>query len=255
MRRKAIAGWIRVVVVMVVLLGGSAPELSAQQYEYDDLNRLISVEQEKKTTQYTYDAGGNLLTVKATPRDTGTAAVKGQVAQDWKSYATRGVEASFSTVTEDAYMESSSGTGTVTGDVYTVTDDVYQQSVPEGQERVIQYIDVSSPQIGGANLYRDLAVTAGESYTVKGQAKVLELDKAAVKVVVNYYDTAGKLLSYQHVAIYQQTNPDWETFQAGLAVPAGAVKARVHLQITVLQPHGSGQAGFLGLSFAPATRL
>lgn len=58
MRRKAIAGWIRVVVVMVVLLGGAAPELSAQQYEYDSLNRLISVEQEKKSVHYTYDAGG-----------------------------------------------------------------------------------------------------------------------------------------------------------------------------------------------------
>ncbi|WP_018885643.1 hypothetical protein [Paenibacillus massiliensis] len=255
MRRKAIAGWIRVVVVMVVLLGGAAPELSAQQYEYDSLNRLVSVEQEKKSVQYTYDAGGNLLTVKATLRDAGAAPVKGQVAEGWKSYATRGVEASFSTVTEDAYMASSGGTSTVTGDVYTITDDVYQQPVPEGQERVIQYIDVSSPQIGGANMYRDMAVTAGESYTVRGQAKVMQLDKAAVKVVVNYYDAAGKLLSYQHVAIYQQTNADWETFQAGLSVPAGAVKARVHLQITVLQPQGSGQAGFVGLSFAPAAAL
>ncbi|MNC81266.1 hypothetical protein D3C75_1343400 [compost metagenome] len=58
-------------------------------------------------------------------------------------------------------------------------------------------------------MYRDMAVTAGESYTVRGQAKVMQLDKAAVKVVVNYYDAAGKLLSYQHAAIFQQTNADW----------------------------------------------
>ncbi|WP_442417845.1 RHS repeat domain-containing protein [Paenibacillus zeirhizosphaerae] len=232
-------------------LGAFSQEVSAKQYEYDDLNRLTAVESEKGRTTYTYDAGGNLLSAVHTPTENASFRATTNIASGWTSYATSGVDAEFALVTEAVYQEQTQsgsaaedGNSSVAQDVYSVTESVYQPQ----SEMTVQKISASSNRAGGVNMYRDLEISGGQTYSTKGLIKAPLIEQSVVKVVINYYDAKGKLITHHNAVILPQAS-GWESFYSETTSPRNAVKARVHLQITILQKSGSGEAGFANVSF------
>jgi len=246
---------IRLLVAAGLFIGASAGfshGVSAKQYEYDELNRLTAVDSENGRTTYTYDAGGNLLSAAHSPMDASSFHVTTDVAPGWIPYATSGVEAEFTVVTEAVYQDQPQSAVTkdvyssVGQDEYSVTGDTY---VDQGT-MTVQNISARANQTGGVNIYRDLDISGGQTYIAKGLTKAPLIEQSVVKVVVNYYDAKGKFITHHNALILPQAS-GWESFYSETVSPQNAVKARVHLQITILQKSGSGAAGFANVSFQP----
>ncbi|MFD1886781.1 RHS repeat domain-containing protein [Paenibacillus wenxiniae] len=248
--------------VMIVLLCVAFTMIGravyAADYTYDSLNRVISAEHENGVTTYKYDAGGNLLSITSTHTP---AVQKSNVIQDWTAYITPGIKARYETATADVYASSvtddvyTNATPTVTSNVYansgtttTVTSDVY---TPPTDSLVAQWMTLDARKAGGASIYRDIPVQSNTSYTYKGWVTSDQLQNAVVQVVINYYNSQNRLIRYDHVLDLQQ-NTTWAPYAASLITPAGAVKARVHLQVVLLKPNAHAHAGFADRTFKQA---
>ncbi|WP_322925307.1 hypothetical protein [Paenibacillus campi] len=252
-------GWITrkvVVVLLCVAIAMIGRAAYAADYKYDALNRVTSAERANGVTTYTYDAGGDLLSIKST--DT-PAVQKSNVIQNWSAYITPGIKAVYQTATVDVYASSvtndvyTNSASTVTSNVYgsadgTVTSDVY---APPTQSMVAQWMTLDARRAGGASIYRDIPVQSNTSYTYHGWVTSDLLQDAVVQVVINYYDRQQHLLRYDHVLNVQQ-NERWTPYTATLSTPAGAVKARVHLQVVLLKPNAHAHVGFADRTFKKA---
>lgn len=226
MRKKRIK-WLYAVVVVLIVSVMFSINASAIQYNYDALNRLITSEKDDgQTTQYQYDAAGNLLSVTASSTISGSAA---GVADGWTPYATAGIDAQYSVVTESVY-----GTEAADTNIYAV-----------------QHI-AASGQTGGANVYRDIAVDGQQAYAIDGHVKADQLANAAAQVIVNYYNAQNQLIGYENAVNVLEAS-GWTSFNKELAVPVDAAKARVHLQLLILETNGSGNAGYAAIEFKPVT--
>lgn len=231
----------------------TAPLMYAAEYQYDDLGRVTSVTKDGQQTTYTYDQGGNLLSVTSSSNSKALRQNSNIIA-GWTSYTTKGIKATYRTATEDVYAPIATTTPqSVVHNVYgetTVASDVYHSS---SSTMNTQWIDVSSKHISGANIYRDIPVKAGQAYSYNGWVQSKNVKDAVVQVIINYYDKNNKLVHYNNILNLKQ-NSDWHTYGANLKAPAQAVKARVHLQIVLLKPNGTAQAGFADRTFEQATQ-
>lgn len=239
--------------VAITMIGRAA---YAADYTYDSLNRVTLSEQENGVTTYTYDAGGNLLSIASTHTP---AVQKNNVIQDWTAYITPGIKARYETVTVDVYASS------VTNDVYTnakptVTSNVYGESgttvasdvyTSPTEDMVAQWMTLDARKAGGASIYRDIPVHSNTSYTYKGWVTSDQLQNAVVQVVINYYNSQNRLIRYEHVLDLQQ-NTTWIPYAASLMTPADAVKARVHLQVVLLKHNAHAHVGFADRTFKKA---
>ncbi|MFD1991975.1 RHS repeat domain-containing protein [Paenibacillus nicotianae] len=237
-----------IVILSMISMLLTAPFMYAAEYQYDDLGRVISVTKDGKQTLYTYDQGGNLLSVTS---NTNTKSLRqaSNIMAGWTAYSTKGIKANYRTATEDVYAPIANMTPqSVVHNVYgdnTVASDVYHSS---SSMMNTQWIDVSSKRTGGANIYRDIPVKAGQTYSYNGWVQSSNIKDAVVQVIINYYDKNNKLVHYNNILNLKQ-NSDWHTYGANLKAPAKAVKARVHLQIVLLKPNGTAQAGFADRTF------
>lgn len=219
MRNRAVK-WLYAVVIVLVVSVMFSISASAVQYNYDALNRLITSESDDgRTTQYQYDAAGNLLSVTESSNINGPAA---GVADGWTPYATAGIDAQYSVVTESVYG----------ANIYAV-----------------QHI-AASGQTGGANVYQDIAADGQQAYTIDGYVKADQLANAAAQVIVNYYNAQNQLIGYENAFNVLEAS-GWTSFNKELAVPVDAAKARVHLQLLILETNGSGNAGYAAIEFKP----
>ncbi|WP_082096620.1 RHS repeat domain-containing protein [Paenibacillus wulumuqiensis] len=223
----------------------------AADYKYDDLNRVISSEKDGKTTTYTYDHGGNLLSVKSTAAP---ARQKDNIISGWTPYMTKAVKAQYHTASENVYGDApvtiyQSVSSSVYGDT-TVSGDVYETI---SSDMNVQWIEVNAKRTGGANIYRDIPVDAGSSYSYEGWVKSDEMKDSVVQVIVNYYDNRNRLVSYDNILNLKQ-NSIWHNYQASLRTPSRAVKARVHLQVVLLKSNGHAKAGFADRTFERAVQ-
>ncbi|GGF88195.1 hypothetical protein GCM10010912_36830 [Paenibacillus albidus] len=228
---------------------------SAVQYEYDDLDRLIKAGTEGgETIQYQYDAGGNLLNVtKSTNTEGGQTANKAGVHiwEGWKPYFTAGVNAQYSLI-HNAKEDHSEPT--VEDSVYavdpgpSVTLDVYGAVTVEHYP--VQQLIANSSVAGGANIYKDFEIKSQVSYTLSGLIQTEQLQHSVAQVIVNYYNAKDRLIGYENV-VNVRTNSDWMDFGKELLTPVEAVKARVHLQMLILEADGSGTANYAAVSFEP----
>lgn len=231
----------------------TAPLMYAAEYQYDDLGRVTSVTKDGKQTTYTYDQGGNILSIKSSTSSKSLRQTS-NVMTGWTAYATKGIKASYRTATEDVYAPTTttipqSVVHNVYGDT-TVASDVYHSS---SSMMNTQWIEVSSKRTGAANIYRDISVKAGQAYSYNGWVQTQNVKDAVVQVIINYYDKNNKLVHYNNILNLKQ-NTDWHTYGANLKAPAQAVKARVHLQIVLLKSNGTAQAGFADRTFEQSTQ-
>lgn len=223
----------------------------AADYTYDDLNRVTSVEKDGKQTTYTYDHGGNLLSVQSTSK---LAVQKSNIVSGWTAYMTKGMKAQYETTTANVYGDAPvTYAPSVADNVYgdsasTVANDVYQSS---NRNLTAQLITLDAKRNGGANIYRDIPVQGGTGYTYEGWVKTDEMKDAVVQVIVNYYDSNKRLIRYDNLLNLRQ-NTSWTTYNAHLTAPSDAVKARVHLQIVLLKANGHAKAGFADRTFSKA---
>ena len=241
----------------VILFSGIVTiSASAVQYDYDDLNRLTAaVEDNGATTQYQYDAGGNLLSVTTAPIAADPESAHGlagnSVMEGWTPYFTGGVSVQYSVIRSDA---ANNGQASVQDNSYeaapepAVTVEVYGDLPAPAY--LIQLITANSGIPGGANIYKDVAITSEESYSISGQVSAEELQHTAVQVIVNYYDARNQLIGHENAINVLETS-DWSEFSKLLKIPDRAVKARVHHQILLLEAEGSGTAKFAELSLEP----
>jgi YD repeat-containing protein len=245
----------------VILFSGLVTiSASAVQYDYDDLNRLTAaVEDNGATTQYQYDAGGNLLSVTTAPTAADPESARSipdglagdSVMEGWTPYFTGGVSVQYSVIRGDA---ANNGQASVQDNSYeaapepAVTVDVYGDLPAPAYP--IQLITANSGIPGGANIYKDVAITSEESYSISGRVSAEQLQHAAVQVIVNYYDARNQLIGHENAINVLETS-DWSEFSKLLKIPDRAVKARVHLQILILEAEGSGTAKFAELSLEP----
>ncbi len=229
--------------------------MKAADYQYDGLDRVTSAQRGDQTTTYTYDHGGNLLSVTSTSTP---AVQKSNIIQGWTAYMTRGMKSHYETATANVYSNNDAPvhyfTSSVANDVYsdnrpvTVTEEVYSSPEPT---LTAQWITLDAKRTGGANIYRDIPVQGGTLYTYEGWVKSDEMKDAVVQVIVNYYDNNKRLIRYDNLLNLKQ-NTDWKSYNARLVAPAGAVKARVHLQIVLLKANGHAKAGFADRTFEKA---
>ncbi|WP_083442830.1 RHS repeat domain-containing protein [Paenibacillus sp. IHB B 3415] len=233
---------------------------SAVQYDYDDLNRLTAAgEDNGATTQYQYDAGGNLLSVTTVPNVSNPEVARSlpdglagdSVMDGWIPYFTGGVSAQYSVIRSAA---ANNGKASVQDNIYgaapapAVTVDVYGNSPAPAYP--VQVITANSGIAGGANVYKDVTISSSETYSISGEVSAEQLQHAAVQVIVNYYDARNHLIGYENAINVLETS-DWSEFSKLLQIPDTAVKARVHLQILILEAEGSGIANFADLSLEP----
>ncbi|MDN4620972.1 RHS repeat protein [Paenibacillus sp. PsM32] len=241
------------IVLSMISMLLTAPLMYAAEYQYDDLGRVTSVTKDGKQTIYTYDQGGNLLSVTSNTNSKSLRQASNVIA-GWTAYTTKGIKASYRTATEDVYAPIANMTPqSVVHNVYsdtTVASDVYHSS---SSMMNTQWIDVSSKRTGGANIYRDIPVKAGQTYSYNGWVQSNNVKDAVVQVIINYYDKNNKLVHYNNILNLKQ-NSDWHTYGANLKAPAKAVKARVHLQIVLLKSKGTAQAGFADRTFEQTTQ-
>lgn len=237
--------WITVVSSVLLLSIIVSLKVSAVQYGYDDLNRLILVEEESgETTHYEYDAAGNLLSMETTPASAGgaTSAVMSTygVSEGWTPYFTSGVVAEYSVDAEVVYADVQEPT---------VTDVVYMPG--ESSAWAVQRIAAEAAVPGGANVYKDIAVAGPQAYSIKGWIKAASLEQAAAQVIVNYYDERDRLVGYEN-AVNILAASDWTSFEKELTIPEGTAKARIHLQLLMPQANGAGNALFAAIHFEPS---
>ncbi|WP_342364518.1 carbohydrate binding domain-containing protein [Paenibacillus sonchi] len=83
--------------------------------------------------------------------------------------------------------------------------------------------------IGG--LYQEVAVSAESSYTLSGRINIVNLLSEKVKLIVNYYDSSGRMISGVTLAEVSVLNI-WTTVGGTIKPPMGAVSARVHFHMT-----------------------
>ncbi|WP_411343873.1 RHS repeat domain-containing protein [Paenibacillus sp. WLX1005] len=238
------------ILVGLSVLTASASAYAAD-YTYDDLNRVTSVDKDGKQTTYTYDHGGNLLSVTSTSKP---AVQKSNIVSGWTAYMTKGMKAQYETTTANVSNDTHvtyapSVVENVYGDTSsTVAADVYE---PSNSNLTAQLITLDAKRSGGANIYRDIPVQGSTSYTYEGWVKTDEMKDAVVQVIVNYYDGNKRLIRYDNLLNLRQ-NTGWTSYNAKLTAPSGAVKARVHLQIVLLKANGHAKAGFADRTFSKA---
>ncbi|WP_186786052.1 RHS repeat domain-containing protein [Paenibacillus agilis] len=218
------------------------------QYTYDAGDRLITASsKEHGETSYQYDAAGNILRV-STAQNAAGSLINGNfsgevlptgIGQGWTSYATEGVAAAYQIVAEPVTVAIPAIPNGVTPSVYQA---VYQSTSPH-----VQMIQVSSAQPGGANIYQDMSVMGGATYSLSGWMKAEILNHAAAQMVVNFYDKDNKYVS--HTVVRNVLTPEgWTPVQTELKVPDHAVKARLHLQVLLLSDNGSAVAKYSNLA-------
>ncbi|MCR8845336.1 RHS repeat protein [Paenibacillus sp. SC116] len=244
MKRKFISAFVLVIAV-VSLFQYTGLAAYVAQYTYDAGDRLITASsKEHGETSYQYDAAGNILRVSTAQTAAGiliNGDFSGEVlptgtGQGWNSYATEGITAAYQVVAEPITLAVIPEIpGGVTQSVYQA---VYQPASPYSQ-----MIQVSSSQAGGANIYQDISVLGGATYSLSGWMKAEILSNAAAQMVVNFYDKDNKYVSHT-VARNMLTPEDWSHVQTELKVPEHAVKARLHLQVLLLGDNGSALAKY-----------
>ncbi len=219
---------------MLTLVGST---IYAADYRYDELNRVTSVEKEGKTTTYTYDQGGNLLSATSTTSSSLQRSASSVLA-GWTPYMTQGLKPIYETA-------AFGGTGDTPREApVSVTESTYGGSANEAQ-----WMTLSGPtRSGGANIYRDMTVQGGASYTYQGHLKTEQMKDAVAQVVVNYYDDQNRLIRHDNVFNVKQ-DTDWQSYNMNLIAPSDAATARVHLQIVLLKAGGQAKAGFADGTF------
>ncbi|MFO1445451.1 hypothetical protein KDN24_20095 [Bacillus sp. Bva_UNVM-123] len=116
-----------------------------------------------------------------------------------------------------------------------------------GKLNEVQQISAISVQPGGANIYRDFHLKDHNTYTIKGWVKAEELERAAIQVVINYYDINNMLISHENIKnILEPT--DWIWIDSSVTPPIDSTYARVHLQILFPNSSGLGTAKFSGIT-------
>ncbi|MBD8496946.1 hypothetical protein [Paenibacillus arenosi] len=243
MKRKLVSVFI-VVIAVASLFQYTGLAAYITQYTYDAGDRLITASsKEHGDTSYQYDAAGNILRVSTAQHAAGSL-VNGNfsgevlptgIAQGWNSYATEGVTAAYQIVTEPVTVAMPAIPNGVTPSVY---EAVYQSTSPH-----VQMIQVSSTKPGGANIYQDMSVMGGATYSLSGWMKAELLNHAAAQMVVNYYDKDNTYVSHAIVRNVL-TAEGWAPVQTELKVPDHAVKARLHLQVLLLSDSGSAVAKY-----------
>lgn len=262
--KQGFSRFINAVMVFCLLSSLFSISVSAAQYNYDELDRLTTVESiNGEATHYVYDAAGNLLTVTTTASETGMAEANlsegdgtaDHVQEGWTPYFTSGIAAQYSVTNESIY--GGAYEPSVVNDVYagtssptqSVTQNVYD-AIQEANVYPVQQIIASASRAGGANVYKDVRVTGQQMYSLSGWVKADQLRHSAVQVVVNYYDARNRLIGYEN-AVNVLGSSGWTNFNATLSAPTGAQKARIHLQLIILEAGGSGIASYAGISFEP----
>ncbi|CAM4339565.1 YD repeat-containing protein [Paenibacillus endophyticus] len=233
--------WTSIVSVVLLLCIAVSWKVSALEYLYDDLNRLISAKEESgQTTHYEYDATGNLLSVAKT--DGGATVVSSTygVSDGWLPYFTSGVTADYQLGEQALPMLSQQPADTESGN-----------NAQVAAPMAVQQISAQAAAPGGANVYKDIEVAGSGTYEIKGSAMAQSLNNAAAQVIVNYYDEQGALLSHDTV-INLQAVSDYTSFEQSLIMPSGAAKARIHLQLLLLEADSAGEAGFTNIQFISA---
>ncbi|GGO00254.1 RHS repeat domain-containing protein [Saccharibacillus kuerlensis] len=221
---------------MLTVVGST---IYAADYQYDSLNRVTSVEKEGKTTNYTYDQGGNLLSATST---SATSIQQTNIIAGWTPFMTQGMSPYYET---EALNENGD---LASNDSVSVTDSTYGESASTA---AVQFITLNADRTGVANIYRDMAVQGDVGYTYQGQVKTEQMKDAAVQVVVNYYDEQNRLIKYDNLLNVKQ-DTDWKSYHTNLIAPPQAVTARIHLQVVLLEANGQAKAGFVDRTFKQA---
>ncbi|AKG33927.1 hypothetical protein VK70_04470 [Paenibacillus durus ATCC 35681] len=240
-----------VVIAVLVLSGLTSISASAVQYGYDGLDRLTTAEDDSgQMTQYQYDAAGNLLSVLTTAnlaqmKSANLSGAASEVWEGWTPYSTADVNAQYHLI------ENMSITDAVYGSVPepTVTADVYIET-GQSDSYLVQQISADTSRAGGANVYKDIRITGSQSYSIAGWIEGEQLQHAAAQAIVNYYDASGRLIGHENAANVLESS-NWSHFDKILSPPGNAVKARVHLQLLLLEADGSGTARFAEITFEP----
>ncbi|MBP2114945.1 hypothetical protein J2Z70_005129 [Paenibacillus silagei] len=79
--------------------------------------------------------------------------------------------------------------------------------------------------IGG--IYQEVAIVPGSNYKLSGFVNISDGPGKTVKVIVNYFNASGKLISGVTLADVNSLNA-WTTVSEILKPPAGSVSARIH---------------------------
>ena len=281
MRFKLKKSTASILALSMITIAGSS--IYAAEYRYDDLNRVTSAEKEGKTTNYVYDSAGNLLSAtsseNANTSSAQTSLVQSEdIIEGWTAYQTTGMSARYETTTIDVKEGTlpAEETPAVEEEVPAEETPAVEEAAPAEEapaveeaapakeapvveedtpavsdtqlEVVVQRLSLNADRTGGANIYRDMPVQEGISYTYRGQLKSDQMRDAVVQVVVNYYDIQQRLIRHDNVINVKQDS-DWKTYNTNLIAPSGAVTARVHLQIVLLQANGQATAEFADRTF------
>ncbi|WP_161795169.1 RHS repeat domain-containing protein [Aneurinibacillus migulanus] len=277
------------VLCLSVLTVGSASSASAVQYEYDSLNRLTRVHSESgELTQYEYDAMGNLLSVVTTGDSVNFLPSIAVTTSDSVSVlpntsVTTGDSVNVlpnTSVTTGDSVRVLPNTSVTTSDSVSVlpnispvervyTEGIFKGWTPFFTKNVIarysianenkglvpvQRLSVEAAQPGAANVYQDFSVQEQQSYTISGQTSAEKVRNTAGQVVVNYYDEKNRFIGHENIVNVLDSS-EWKSFRNELSIPAGAAKARVHLQVLISQAEGSGNFGFAGVTVKPSSPM
>lgn len=82
--------------------------------------------------------------------------------------------------------------------------------------------------IGG--IYQEVAIVPGSTYKLSGLINIVDLPSRTAKVIVNYYDASGKLISGVTLADVSSVNK-WTAVNGSSKPPGGAVSARIHFHM------------------------
>lgn len=132
------------------------------------------------------------------------------------------------------------------------TDQEKKESVQDDKSGfyLVQQLSAYTDRPGGANVYRDIEIKTDQDYFISGWSRADVLKNAVVQVVVNYYDKNDQFIGHQNILNMLQPS-SWKWFDSKVVAPPNAVKARIHLQLLILEANGSGTASFAEISFDP----
>ncbi|NOU78464.1 hypothetical protein GC101_06170 [Paenibacillus sp. LMG 31459] len=83
---------------------------------------------------------------------------------------------------------------------------------------------------GEGGIYQEVVVTTQSSYALNGLINITNLSNGTIKLIVNYYEASGKLISGVTLAEVSGLGK-WTTVSGTLKPPVGAVTARVHFHM------------------------
>ncbi|WP_169449336.1 RHS repeat domain-containing protein [Paenibacillus assamensis] len=112
------------------------------------------------------------------------------------------------------------------------------QLVSRTESKKAQQLAASNmPKNGSNNVFQDVSVIGGTTYTVSGQIAIANLQKAKMQITIHYFDINNRYLGYEIPFEYGE-NTNWRNINGQVKTPSDAVRARIHFNTYATEAGG-----------------